>query len=48
MKTTEKEMLKARIADLIKQGIDRELAKIMAKAEFENGLRISSDGTIVY
>lgn len=48
MKTTEKEMLKARIADLIKQGIDRELAKNMAKAEFENGLHISSDGTIVY
>lgn len=48
MKTTEKEMLKARIADLIKQGIDKELAKIMAKAEFENGLCISSDGTVVY
>lgn len=48
MKTTEKEMLKARIADLIKQGIDRELAKIMAKAEFENGIHRSSDGTIVY
>ncbi len=45
---TNKEMLKARIEDLVKQGVDRELAKIMAKAEFESGLYISGMGTIVY
>lgn len=43
-----KEMLKARIEDLVKQGVDRELAKIMAKAEFESGLYLSGTGTIVY
>lgn len=45
---TNKEMLKARIEDLVKQGVDRELAKIMAKAEFECGLHLSGAGTIVY
>lgn len=45
---TKKEMLKARIEDLVKQGVDRELAKIMAKAEFESGLHLSGTGTIVY
>lgn len=45
---TKKEMLKARIEDLVKQGVDRELAKIMAKAEFDSGLHLSGTGTIVY
>ena len=46
--TQKKEMMKARVAELVKQGIDKELAKIMAKAEFDNGLYISGTGTIVY
>lgn len=43
-----KEMMKARVAELVKQGIDKELAKIMAKAEFNCGLYISGTGSIVY
>lgn len=48
MTSRQKEMIKARIRDLVKQGIDKELAKIMATAEIENGIHISSDGSIVY
>ena len=48
MTSRQKEMIKARIRDLVKQGIDKELAKIMATAEIENGIYISSDGSIVY
>lgn len=48
MTQTQKEMLKARIRDLVKQGVDKELAKIMAKAEFDNGIYISSDGSVIY
>lgn len=48
MTSRQKEMIKARIKDLVKQGIDKELAKIMATAEIENGIYISSDGAIVY
>ena len=46
--TQKREMLKARIRDLVKQGVDKELAKIMAQAEFENGIYLSSDGSVVY
>lgn len=35
MTAAEKKTLKARIADLIAQGIDRETAKAMAKVEIE-------------
>lgn len=48
MNYTQKEMLKARIRDLVKQGVDKELAKIMATAEIENGIYISSNGSVVY
>lgn len=48
MTKTQKEMKKARIEDLVRQGIDKELAKIMAQAEFDNGIYISSNGSVVY
>lgn len=35
MTKAEREAIKARTNDLVKAGIDRELAKVMAKAEFE-------------
>ncbi len=38
MTTAEKKAIKARANDLIKAGVDKELAKVMAKAEFEAGL----------
>ncbi len=37
-KAKEKAAKKAYIADLVKQGIDKELAKVMANVEFEYGL----------
>lgn len=38
MTKAEKNAIKARTEDLVKQGVERELAKVMAKAEFETGL----------
>ena len=38
MTTAERKAIKARTNDLIKAGVDKELAKIMAKAEFDTGL----------
>ena len=38
MTTAEKKAYNARVKDLIAQGIDNELAKVMAKAEIECGL----------
>jgi len=38
MATAEKKAIKARTNDLIKAGVEKELAKVMAKAEFEAGL----------
>lgn len=38
MTTAEKKAIKARTNDLIAQGIDKEIAKVMAKVEFETGL----------
>lgn len=38
MTTAEKKAIKARTNDLIKAGVEKELAKVMAKAEFEAGL----------
>lgn len=46
--TKKREMMKARVEELVKQGISKELAKIMAKAEFENGIYISRNGSVVY
>lgn len=37
-KAKEKAAKKAYIADLVKQGVDKEIAKIMAKTFFENGI----------
>lgn len=37
-KAKEKAAKKAYIADLVKQGIDKELAKVMANVSFEYGL----------
>lgn len=34
----EKDAIKARIEDLIAEGIDKEIAKVMAKVELETGL----------
>ena len=33
--TAEKKAITARTNDLVKEGIDKELAKVMAKAEFD-------------
>lgn len=38
MTTAERKAIKARTNDLIAQGIDKEIANVMAKAEFETGL----------
>ena len=38
MTAAEKKAIKARTNDLIAQGIDKEIAKVMAKAELETGL----------
>lgn len=38
MTKAEKKAIESRTKDLIKQGIDKELAKVMAKAEFDCGL----------
>ena len=38
MTRAEKKAIEARAKDLIKAGVDRELAKVMAKAEFDCGL----------
>lgn len=38
MTTAERKAIKARANDLIAQGIDKEIANVMAKAEFETGL----------
>jgi hypothetical protein len=38
MTNAEKRTIKARTQDLIKAGIEKELAKVMAKAEFDCGL----------
>ena len=38
MTKAEKIAIKARTEELIKQGIEKELAKVMAKVEFETGL----------
>lgn len=38
MTKAEKTAIKARINDLINQGIDKELATVMAKVELESGL----------
>jgi NAD-specific glutamate dehydrogenase len=35
MTKAEKKAIEARAKDLVKAGIDKELAKVMAKAEFE-------------
>lgn len=38
MTKAEKKAVETRAKDLIKQGIEKELAKVMAKAEFDCGL----------
>ena len=38
MTTAEKQAYKARVRDLIAQGIDKVIAEVMAKAEIECGL----------
>lgn len=38
MTTAEKKAIKARTNDLIAEGIEKELAKVMARAEFDCGL----------
>lgn len=38
MTTAEKKAIKARTNDLIKKGIEKELAAVMAKVELETGL----------
>lgn len=38
MTKAERNAVKARTNDLIKQGIDKTIAKVMAKAELESGL----------
>lgn len=35
---SEKQAIKSRTSDLIKQGVDKEIAKVMATAELETGL----------
>lgn len=35
MSKAEREAIKARVKDLIAQGIDKEIAQVMAKAEFD-------------
>ena len=38
MTKAEKTAIKARTEDLMKEGIEKELAEVMAKAEFDTGL----------
>lgn len=38
MTKAEKIAIKARTNELIKEGVEKELAKVMAKVEFETGL----------
>lgn len=38
MTKAEKEAYKARVKDLIAQGVDKEIAKVMAKVEIETGI----------
>jgi hypothetical protein len=38
MTIAEKKAIKARAEDLIKKGIEKDLAKVMAKVEFETGI----------
>ena len=38
MTNAEKKAIEARIKDLIKQGVEKELAKVMAKVELECGI----------
>lgn len=38
MTTAEKKAIDARTKDLIKAGVEKELAKVMAKVELETGL----------
>lgn len=38
MTKAEKKAINSRTADLVKQGVDKEVAKVMAKAELETGL----------
>lgn len=38
MTKAEQRAIKAREKDLIAQGVDKEIAKVMAKVEFETGL----------
>lgn len=38
MTKAEKEAIKARVKDLVNQGIEKELAQVMAKVELETGL----------
>lgn len=38
MTKAEKIAIKARINDLVKNGVDKEMAEVMAKVEFEVGL----------
>lgn len=38
MTKAEKKAVESRINDLMKQGIEKELAKVMAKVELETGL----------
>jgi hypothetical protein len=38
MTKAEKRAIKAREKDLIEQGIEKEIAQVMAKVEFETGL----------
>lgn len=38
MTKAEKKAIESRTQDLIKEGIEKELAKVMAKVEFECGL----------
>lgn len=38
MTKAERKAIESRTQDLVKQGVDKELAKVMAKAELETGL----------
>ena len=38
MTKAERNAISARVKDLIKAGVDKELAKVMAKAEFDAGI----------
>ena len=38
MTAAEKKAVKARVEDLVKQGVDRKIAEVMAKVEIEYGI----------